>query len=117
MIGSAGPGREDRTLAPLLLLCLCGAALRFTGLDTQSLWVDELTSWWQSHEPTVAGVIARVREDVHLPLHPLVLHAVQRWGGDSETWLRLPSAVAWTISRCTSTGPSMRSVMTRKSSS
>jgi 4-amino-4-deoxy-L-arabinose transferase-like glycosyltransferase len=86
--------REDPTLAPLLLLCVCGAALRFTGLDTQSLWLDELISWSQSSETDVARVIARMREDVHPPVHALVLYAVQRFCGDSETWLRLPSAIA-----------------------
>lgn len=94
----AGPrarlGLSRAALALLLLLTLSGAALRLARLDFQSLWLDELASWQQSAAPDVAGVLARVRDDVHTPAHPLILHAVARCCGDSERWLRLPSALA-----------------------
>jgi uncharacterized membrane protein len=85
---------RGRALALLALLVVCGAGLRLARLDHQSLWLDELASWHQSAAPSAAGVIARVREDVHAPAHSLVLFAVQRCCGDTETWLRLPSALA-----------------------
>ena len=94
----AGPrarlGLNRGALTLLVLLTLSGAALRCARLDHQSLWLDELASWQQSAAPDVAGVLARVREDVHTPAHPLLLHAVARCCGDSERWLRLPSALA-----------------------
>jgi uncharacterized membrane protein len=79
----------------LVLVVLVGAALRFYGLDVQSLWNDELSSWEQSHQRTLAEVIAvGVRPDVHPPGYQVLLYYVERWLGDSEEALRFPSAVA-----------------------
>lgn len=92
------PSLERR--APILLggIVLCGAALRCYGLEIQSLWLDELTAWSRSRGPTLSGLLQLARGDVHPPGHALVLFAVQRCCGDSEVWLRLPSAVAGVLS-------------------
>ncbi|MBW2495397.1 MAG: hypothetical protein JRE43_11645 [Deltaproteobacteria bacterium] len=50
--------RRGVLVATLLgAIALGGSALRFYGLDTQSLWSDELASWRQSHQETVSDVI------------------------------------------------------------
>jgi len=94
---TGSPSLEHR--APILLgaLVLGGAALRFYGLEIQSLWLDELTAWSRSRAATLAGVLEQARGDVHPPAHALALFAVQRCCGDSELWLRLPSALAGVI--------------------
>jgi 4-amino-4-deoxy-L-arabinose transferase-like glycosyltransferase len=79
----------------LVLVVLAGAALRFYGLDAQSLWNDELSSWEQSHQPTLAEVIEKgVRPTTYPPAYQVLVYYVERWVGDSEKALRFPSAVA-----------------------
>jgi uncharacterized membrane protein len=79
----------------LLVVVLSGAALRFHGLDAQSLWNDELSTWEQSHQSTLADVIEKgVRGTTYPPGYQLLIYYVERWAGDSEKALRLPSAVA-----------------------
>jgi len=90
---------RDPTRAPLgwllAAIVLAGAAFRFYGLDVQSLWNDELASWLQSAYPTLGEVIRLgVAPDTHPPGYQVGLWFVERWIGDSETALRLPSAVA-----------------------
>jgi hypothetical protein len=98
-VTSVAPSSLERRARILLWgLVVCGAGLRFYGLEIQSLWVDELTAWFRSREPTLAGLFRLARGDVHPPGHALLLFAVQRCCGDSETWLRLPSAVAGVLS-------------------
>ncbi len=92
------PSLERRARVLLVGLVVCGAALRFYGLEIQSLWLDELTAWSRSREATLAGLLQLARGDVHPPGHALVLFAVQRCCGDSEAWLRLPSALAGVLS-------------------
>jgi uncharacterized membrane protein len=81
---------------PLLaLILLVGAALRLYGLDIQSLWNDELSSWLQSSHATLAEVIEKgVRPTTYPPGYALFLYYVERWLGDSAVALRLPSALA-----------------------
>jgi len=88
--------RSDRAaLALLVLAMLGGALLRLHGLDAQSLWSDELSSWQQSHQVSLADVIERgVRPTPYPPGYPVLLYAVERFVGESEIALRLPSAIA-----------------------
>ena len=59
------------------LVIVAGAVLRLYGLDVQSLWNDELSSWAQSNYATLADVIELgVRNDVHPPGYQLTLYYV-----------------------------------------
>jgi uncharacterized membrane protein len=88
--------RNDRTALLLLVLVIAaGAALRLYGLDAQSLWNDELSSWERSNHATLSDVITKgVRTDVHPPGYQVLVYAVIHTLGDSEIALRLPSAIA-----------------------
>ena len=70
-----------------------GAWLRLLGLSIQSLWWDELFSWWLSSKESLGDVLTQASRDVHPPAHPVILYLVERYLGDSEFWLRLASAV------------------------
>jgi len=86
---------DVRVLLLLTVVVLAGVGLRFYGLDAQSLWNDELSSWERSNQPSLAAVIEKgVRHDPHPPGYQIMLYGVERFLGDSETLLRLPSALA-----------------------
>jgi len=75
----------------LALVVVAGAALRFYGLDAQSLWNDELISWRQSNQPTLTDVIRKgVRTTTHPPAYAILIYYVERFVGDSEKALRFP---------------------------
>ena len=81
------------TLTALLMVLLLGSALRIYGIDNQSFWDDELSSWVQSSVPTLTDVIEEARHDVHPPGHSILLYFVQKFFGVSEFALRLPSTL------------------------
>ena len=85
---------ESRTLLALGAIMVLGGALRFYGLGLQSLWSDELASWYFSRADGVGQVVSNVREDIHPPGYFVILYFAQKVFGDSEWALRLPSAVA-----------------------
>jgi len=66
-------------------------------LGGQSLWTDELLSWWAFISTPGAPYWKKFLYDVHAPLYHFVLHF---WSMISmrEFWLRLPSAVAGVVS-------------------
>jgi mannosyltransferase len=67
-------------------------ALRCFRISVPSLWIDEALTWVSSgigHPLTLAGLL----DNVHGPLYSLILHGWTRVAGDSETALRLPSAL------------------------
>jgi mannosyltransferase len=74
-------------------LIAVGALLRFLGLQVQSLWWDELFSWWLSDKDSLGEVLAQAARDVHPPAHPVIIYFVERYLGDCEFWLRFPSAL------------------------
>ena len=86
------------TLLALGAIMLLGGALRFYGLGIQSLWSDELASWYFSRADGVGQVVSNVREDIHPPGYFVILHFAQGAFGNSEWALRLPSAVAGWLS-------------------
>jgi uncharacterized membrane protein len=76
---------------------LVGAVMRLATLGHRSFWLDEGVTYIIAVK-SVADLLSFIaREDVHPPLYYLVLHA---WlaGGDSEVWLRLPSATFGIVS-------------------
>ncbi len=91
-----------RTAAWVVLLgaiVLGGSALRLHRLDAQSLWSDELASWRQSRQETIAAVIENgVRPTPYPPAYPVLLYFVEKSLGESEIALRLPSAIAGVLS-------------------
>lgn len=86
--------RKRLQLLPLLAVLLVAAAVRLYGLDRESLWNDELSSWARSSYPTLSAVIDEgVRPDVHPPGWQILLFVIEKLIGDSEFILRLPSAI------------------------
>ncbi len=71
---------------------LVAAVLRFFRLGSQSLWIDEVFTWYGA-DIGRAMPWTHVIENVHGPLYCLILHAWGALAGDSEWALRLPSAV------------------------
>jgi len=77
----------------VLAATLAAAVLRLFHLGAQSLWIDEVLTWYSANVGGPLGV-RDVIENVHGPLYALVVHGMGRWTGDSEWGLRLPSALA-----------------------
>lgn len=82
----------------LILIILSGSFLRFYKIDKDSLWNDELASWELSNQSSLKEVISNACSDVHPPGNYILLFFVIRFLGDSEFWLRFPSAIAGIIS-------------------
>ena len=74
----------------LLLAFVAGTIIRIATLDRLSLWLDEAFSVWHSRQSTLA--IWNDLSDGHPPLYYLALHYWLTMG-DSEWWVRLPSAL------------------------
>ncbi|ETW96580.1 MAG: hypothetical protein ETSY1_26030 [Candidatus Entotheonella factor] len=76
----------------LSFILLCGACLRFYGLDAESLWADEgITVRTVSDSFTAMKQI--LAKAIHPPLHYLILHPFTHLFGNSEFVVRLPSAI------------------------
>jgi uncharacterized membrane protein len=87
--------RTDRVVAIVGfgLAAAIGLAFAFVGLDTHSLWFDELFTA-RLLEPTPGTTLfGRIATDVHPPIYLFMLSAVTRLVGDGEAGLRLLSAV------------------------
>lgn len=72
---------------------LVAAALRLFRLGHQSLWIDEVFTWYSAG----AGGALSARdliENVHGPLYSLLVHLWAGVAGDGEWAMRLPSAIA-----------------------
>ncbi len=82
----------------LILIIIFGSFLRFYKIEKESLWNDELASWEKSNHSSLKEVLSDARTDVHPPGYPILLFFVIRFFGDSESWLRIPSAIAGVIS-------------------
>ena len=79
----------------LAVILVLATAARFHGLAAKSLWLDEALSWRLQSFP-IGTLIARTGEPttVHPPLYFVLLQQWVRLSGDSEFWLRAPSAAA-----------------------
>ena len=80
------------------IIFFCSLILRFYGLDKESFWNDELASWDISNQSTINGVLDRSYGDNNPPGYYLILYFIQKYIGSSEFLLRLPSALAGTLS-------------------
>nr|WP_319383160.1 glycosyltransferase family 39 protein [uncultured Roseibium sp.] len=94
MLQTTAESRSMRIASTLLLVVVivAAAALRLHNLDRTSLWYDEAVSWSQSNG-SLAALLASVATDNYPPLHNIILWLTIPVIGDSETALRLPSAV------------------------
>ena len=90
--------RNKNVLIMLLLIVLLGSVLRFSGLSQQSLWLDELYSWKSANFNSLSQVIEYGKRDIHPPGYAIVLYYIEKFIGDSETALRLPSAICGVLS-------------------
>jgi hypothetical protein len=88
-------GREIRWEAvALVLVLLLAAGLRLRGIGRDSLWFDEAATVHIVTQP-LPRMMELIRSDERTPpLHYLILHCWIRLFGDSETSVRLPSAIA-----------------------
>jgi mannosyltransferase len=88
----------SRQFALLMLLAatIVGGLLRFWNLDVDSIWFDEAASWYQSRG-TFAELLERTAADNYPPLHNIFLYFIIHNFGDSEWWVRFPSAVFGTL--------------------
>jgi len=76
------------------LACAIGLVFAFVGLDTHSLWFDELFTAKLLEPWPATTLFGRIATDVHPPVYLLTLGAFIQLLGDSEAGLRLPSALA-----------------------
>jgi len=86
---------NKKKLILLAGIILLGSLLRFYGLEFQSLWNDELASWRRSSFDHLSPLIQEVvKTQLHPPGYDIFLHHVNKYFGDSEKILRLPSAIS-----------------------
>ncbi len=90
--------QRNRVFIALSAILFVGGYFRFVGLNIQSAWSDELASWYFSRPDSILQVFDRVRQDIHPPGYFILLHFTQKFLGDSESALRLPSAIAGWLS-------------------
>ena len=77
----------------LTLVMLASAALTIPQLGHRSLWWDEAFSWWfTTVKLSDLCQLAWNHEEFNMVLYFALLNVWSRWG-DSEFWLRLPSAL------------------------
>lgn len=76
----------------LAAIVALAALLRLYGIGAESLWLDEGVSMQIAHLD-VRGILQEVRVDNNPPLYYLLLHYWIELFGDSETSVRMPSAI------------------------
>jgi len=79
----------------LILVLLLAAGLRLYGLKIQSLWNDEFFSLWISSFNNLKDVFIKgIIPDTQPPAYQVILFIVIRLFGNSESALRMPSAIS-----------------------
>ena len=76
-------------LGALLVLAAC---LRLHAISIAGIWIDESTSWNEAIQ-SFPAMIWLTASDVHPPLYNSILYLFVHLFGDSETVMRLPSAI------------------------
>lgn len=90
---------RDRYSIYLLAILIVGAFLRFYGIGTEDLWLDEVkTLWYASKDESLLTVAKRVSTKIQGPLYYTVLHYWFYFVKINEITLRIPSAVFGIIS-------------------
>ncbi|SDF58555.1 Dolichyl-phosphate-mannose-protein mannosyltransferase [Methanolobus vulcani] len=80
------------SLLILLFVTLLGAYLRLHALGSESIWLDEASTFRMSNVDSISSVWANAIQDRHPPLHFLIIHFITLFS-TSEFWIRFPSAV------------------------
>jgi uncharacterized membrane protein len=88
--------QTGNNLIILIPLFILGLALRIFELGRKPLWLDEASSYFLTSQANIADVWTAAFNDHHAPLHFIVLWIV-RMAGTGEFWLRLPSAIAGSL--------------------
>src|SRR5690242_9145496 len=91
---SSGRGTNGRFLAGATSIVVVAFCLRLHRIGAEELWLDEAFSF---RDVTVAGWLGALRFKDVPPLYPLLLHGWIRLAGDSESALRLLSALFGTL--------------------
>lgn len=81
--------RIARELQLILAVTFLGAILRIYQLGTESVWLDEATTYLMSSN-TLYGIYETTKSDVHPPLYYFVVHFFL-FAGKSELLMRFPS--------------------------
>jgi uncharacterized membrane protein len=90
---------DQYALKILCCITILGSFLRFYGLNIQSLWVDELSSWYRSSWDNIYSVIFMGHgTDTHPPGYQILLYFIEKYIGESEVILRFPSALGGVLS-------------------
>ncbi|MFH0702033.1 MAG: glycosyltransferase family 39 protein [bacterium] len=90
---------DDQYKLYLIVAVLIGIFIRFYGLDIQSLWLDEIYSTVASSSSSISKMFINwILTDVHPPLYQLFIYYWIKIFGNSEIAVRLPSAIAGTLS-------------------
>jgi uncharacterized membrane protein len=90
--------KDKRTIIFLSIIILLGGILRFTKLDYQSLWNDELSSMSRINVSSLSEVIEASKSDVHPPFYYCLLYLWQNMFGNSPFSVRFLSALLGTLS-------------------
>jgi|GEM_PF-1043197 len=86
---------KSKTSILLILVLLLAATLRLYGLKIQSLWNDELFSLWISSFDNIKDVFIKgIIPDTQPPAYQVILFFVIKLFGNSESALRMPSAIS-----------------------
>lgn len=97
--GGSGPDERQRArrfgARVFLAIVLLSAGGAFVGLDTSSLWNDELYSAYFSDpgQASLGAMLLRAAEDVHPPLYYALVYLAAQLGGDFTVVARGLSAV------------------------
>lgn len=86
-------GRATRYYGPLFAILFLGACLRIYQLGTESLWFDETFAVSLAKE-SLSRIVEQSEIDNNFPTYYLLLHYWVALFGDSESSVRLPSALA-----------------------
>lgn len=94
MISSIQDQKWPQVVLTIALTITLGIAayVRLLGLGSESFWLDEGYSLAYTELPFRKMIAYIATRDVHPPLY-YILFKIWRYTGDSEMWLRLPSAV------------------------
>ena len=84
--------KASRNAIILLLLLALAAGLRFYHLGFKSLWGDEIwTASWS--RPGLAAIAHTLTRPPDMPIIYMLVHLSTRIGGETEFWVRFPSAL------------------------
>ena len=92
---AAQPRAALALMIPVLLLA---TFLRVYHLTFQSLWLDELMTWWRSSYNDLPTVLRSVESDVWPPGYSLWIYAIIHTLGASDYLLRFPAALGGVLS-------------------